>query len=142
MSLITDIADAVAVDLNAGSFSLPFTAVRRYVPRFNLQEMETLRVSVVPKGLTITTASRKEDQHEVRVDIGVQKKFDQGDNAELDPLMALVEEIADFFRSSRLDTTPPATCVAVENAPIYAQEHFAERRLFTSVVTLTFRCWR
>jgi len=76
------------------------------------------------------------------VDIGVQQKFEEGDAAELDPLMGLVEEIADTFRGAALETDPQAVCVAVENGPIYAQEHMREKRLFTSILTLTFRVWR
>jgi hypothetical protein len=142
MATILDIADAVVDDLNAGSFSLPFTATRAYVPRFDLPDMADLRVTVVPKGLAIATASRADHQHDYRVDVGVQQKFEEGDAAELDPLMGLVEEIADMFRGAALETDPAAVCVAVENGPIYAQEHMREKRLFTSILTLTFRVWR
>ena len=148
MATILDIADAVVTELNGGSFSLSFTATRAYVPRFDLEEMATLRVTVVPKGLEVTRGSRGRDQHDYRVDVGVQQKlarrgeFEQEDAAELDPLMGLVEEIADHFRSLALETEPEAVCVAVENGPVYAQEHVREGRLFTSVLTLTFRAWR
>jgi len=142
MSVILDIADAVVADLNAGSFSLPFTASRAYIPRFDLPELAALRVTVVPKGLAIATASRADHQHDYRINVGVQQKFEQEDAAELDPLMELVEEIADLFRGAALETEPQAVCVAVENGPIYAQEHMREKRLFTSILTLTFRAWR
>ena len=142
MAMILTIADAVVAELNGHTFSLPFTATRTYVPRFDLADMATLRVTVVPKGLEITSGSRGKDQHDYRVDVGVQQKFSEGDAAELDPLMGLVEEIADHFRNLVLDTDPEAACVKVENGPIYAQEHMREGRLFTSVLTLTFRTWR
>ena len=58
MSLIIDIADAVVARLNAGQFSRPLEAVRRYRPVFDLQELQTLRVSVVPKSVSIATAAR------------------------------------------------------------------------------------
>jgi len=97
---------------------------------------------VVPKGLKIVKGTRREDQHDYQVDVGVQQRFEAGDAAELDPLMGLVQEIADCFRGLVLDTEPEAACLAVENAPIYAQEHMREGRLFTSILTLTFRVWR
>ena len=142
MATILDIADAVVAELNGGSFSMPFTATRAYIPRFDLADMTTLRVPVVPKGLEIAASSRGRDQHDYRLDIGIQQKFSEGDAAELDPLMSLVEELADHFRGLVLDTEPGAACVAVENGPIYAQEHMREGRLFTSILTLTFRTWR
>lgn len=142
MALIIDIADAAVAELNATAFGMPFTAKRAYVPRFDLEEMGTLRVTAVPKGVEISTASRSGHQHDYRVDIGVQRKFEQEGPTELDPLMDLVEEIADHFRGSALETDPEAVCVAVENGPIYAQEHMREGRLFTSILTLTFRTWR
>jgi len=39
MSLLIDVADAVVAELNAGSFSQPFTATRRYDPRRPLKEL-------------------------------------------------------------------------------------------------------
>ena len=142
MALIIDIADAVVSELNDAAFGTPFTATRAYVPRFDLEEMGTLRVTVVPKGVEISTASRSGHQHDYRIDIGVQRKFEQEEAAELDPLMDLVEEIADHFRGAVLETDPQASCVGVENGPIYAQEHMREGRLFTSVLTCTYRTWR
>jgi hypothetical protein len=76
------------------------------------------------------------------VDVGIQQRFEVEGPAELDPLMGLVEQIADHFRSLALETDPEAVCVAVENGPVYAQEHMREGRLFTSILTLTFRAWR
>ncbi len=142
MALIIDIADAVVAELNATGFSMPFTATRAYVPRFDLDEMGTLRVTVVPKEIEISTASRSGHQHDYRVDIGVQRKFEEEGPTELDPLMNLVEEIADHFRGAALETDPEASCIGVENGPIYAQEHMKEMRQFTSILTFTWRVWR
>ncbi len=142
MADITDIADAVAAELNAGSFGQEFTAERHYRPVFDLPEMGTLHVTVVPQGMTIETAGRGRSQHDCRIDIAVQKKFENGDADELDPLMALVEQIADHFRFKRLEGLPDAVWVKTENAPIYAAEHMEQNRVFTSVLTLTFRVVR
>jgi len=142
VATILNIADAVVEELKREGFSLPFTAERAYLPRFDLPEMTSLRVTVVPRGLTISAGTRSRDQHEYRIDVGVQQKLEQEDSAELDPLMDLVEEIADHFRGLVLETEPEAACVGVENGPVYAQEHMREGRLFTSILTLTFRTWR
>jgi hypothetical protein len=51
--------------------------------------------------------------------------------------MALVQEIAEFIRST--GRFGDASWVRTENVPIYSQEHLAELRQFTSVLTLTLR---
>mgnify|MGYP005845908079 CR=1 FL=1 len=142
MSVITDIADAVVAELNDAVLSMPITAVRHYVPSFALPDMQSLRVSVVPKGVVITPTDRNRNTHDVQIDVAVQKKFEQGDAAEIDPLLTLVEEIADFFRLRQLTEYPNAHWIKTEHKPIYAQDHWDELRQFTSILTLTFRVVR
>lgn len=131
-----DIAEAVKEALNGHSFSMPFTAQRAYRPSFELPEMKTLHVTVVPHGVEITTAGRAIIQDDVAIDVAVQKKFDTDEPAELDGLMALVEEIGEFLRSQR---PADAAWVKTENAPIYSAEHMEQYRQFTSVLTVTYR---
>jgi len=140
--MITDIADAVVTELNDGEFSQEFTAVRAYRPEFELPEMKDLHVTVVPRGVAITSLGRGVNQHDYQIDVAVQKKLAAEDSAELDPLMALVEEIADFFRLRRLSAYTDAAWVKTENDPVYSQEHLGEMRQLTSVLTLTFRVAR
>ena len=145
MSLITAIADAVVTDLNgaaAGTFAQAFTAARHYRPQFDLAELKTLRVSVVPKGIAITGLMRSANQHDVSVDVAVQKKVNPADSAELDGLMALVEQIADYFRLRRLTALPTALWTKTDNVPVYAPDHLEQKQVFTSVVTFTFRVVR
>lgn len=145
MSLITAIADAVVTDLNgavAGTFAQTFTAARHYRPQFDLAELKTLRVSVVPKGIAITGLMRSANQHDVSVDVAVQKKVNPADSAELDGLMTLVEQIADYFRLRRLTGMPTALWTKTDNVPVYAPEHLETKQVFTSVLTFTFRVVR
>ena len=78
MALVIDIADAVVAELNAapaGTFDPVFTAVRRVLPEFDLAELAELKVTVVPKAVEITGATRSVGQFDFQVDIGVQKKL-------------------------------------------------------------------
>ena len=142
MSVVINIADSIVAEVNAATLSLPFTAKRHFVPSFELKDMQEMHVSVVPKGIVITKSDRSRNTCDAQVDIAIQKKFNTGDAAEIDPLMDLVEEIADFFRLRRLDSYPSAHWIRTENAPIYSQEHWDELRQFTSVLTFTFRVVR
>lgn len=137
MARITDIAVAVANALNGHSFSQVFAAGMSYRPVFDLRDMKGLRVSVVPRGVEMSTAGRGLTQHDVQIDIGVQKKLAADDAAEIDSLLGLVQEIAEFVRTT--GHFDEATWVKTENTPIYSPEHLSELRQFTSVLTLTLR---
>jgi len=137
MSTIANIAEAVVTALNGHTFSQPFTAVRAYRAAFDLKDMKDLHVTVVPKGAEMSTAGRGLSQSDVQIDIGVMKKLTAADNAEIDALMGLAQEIAEFVRATR--QFGDATWVRTENLPIYSQEHLAELRQLTSVLTLILR---
>lgn len=139
MPLITQVAEAVIAELNATTFSQPITSIRSYLPRVELADLKTLKVTVVPSSVTVAAASRSQTQRDVAIDVAVQKKLGQEQNVSLDPLLALAEEIAEHFRAKRLDSFPGALCVKTEFKPIYAPEHIELLRTFTSVLTLTFR---
>jgi len=142
MAVITDISDAVVVQLNAGTFGQPFTAERAFLPVFELSYLKSVRVTVVPKGVTIIPGGRSHNQHDYAIDVAVQKKLDAADNAEIDPLVTLVDEIADFFRLKRLESYPGAIWLKTENEPVYSQEHLDQLRQFTGLLTFTFRVMR
>jgi hypothetical protein len=139
MPLVTQVAEAVTSELTAATFSQPLTAVRHYLPRFELPDMQALHVSVVPRELTVQASARGLTQYDVSVDVAVQRRVPQQQVADLDPLLALSEEIGEHFRGKRLDSFPAAVWIKTEYRPIYAAEHLEQLRQFTSVVTLTFR---
>jgi hypothetical protein len=141
MATIIDIAEAVVAELNGASFSQPVTAERLYAPQFELAEMTTLHVSVVPRGLSSASLDRSRDTFQYQIDLAVQQKVDQA-NPPLDALMTLVEEIADHFRAGSLASFTAARCSDVVNEPVFAPEHLTELGQFTSVITLTFKVWR
>ena len=137
MPLLIDIANAVAAELNDAELSLEFTAEVNLKPEFELKDLKELKVTVVPKSLKFSGATRQESGREVQIDIGVQKKT--ADTEQLAVLLQLVEEIAGIFDHKRLAEYPKAVCVGIENEPVYDPEHLRQYRQFTSVVTLKFR---
>lgn len=137
---IIQLAEAVSSELNAHSFSLPFAAERGYLPTFELSELDRLKVTVVPKEDEGRLDTRSSSVHEYAVDIGIQKKPKATENRDLDPLVLLTQEIADFFLFGRHPAA--ATLITPSIRILYLQEHLLKFRQFTSVVTLTFRGWR
>ena len=142
MATILQIADSVTAQLNAAQISQPLSAKRLYVPNFDLQDVTELRVSVVPRELFIMAYDRTASKYSARIDIAIQKKFEHGTHEEIDPLVVLIEEIADLFRLKRLDSMPEARCVSVEHPVIYSTEHWEQHRTFTSLLTLAFQMAR
>ena len=134
--MITDIAQAVADSLNGHEFSTPFEAKRVALPAFDLADMQALRVTVVPREIETVALDRARDAHDVKVDVAVQKKVASLGNEEIDGLLALVREIADFLNRRNLDD---ALWQKTENKPVYSPEHLREMRQFTSVLTATYR---
>ncbi len=141
MPAITDIADAVVAELNDATSPLAglASAARGYRPAFDLEDMKDLHVTVVPRGIETAGASRGQSQADVQIDIGVQKKLASADAAEIDPLMALVQQLVFFLRARKLAAASSSLWVRTENTPIFAAEHLEQFRQFTSVLTLTYR---
>jgi hypothetical protein len=142
---VLQIADAVVQELAqapAGTFVLPFTPQRRVLPVFDLEQLKDLHVTVVPRAVEISAATRSLSQHDVQVDVGVQARIPVGQkdlDAELSPLLGLVEQISTWLRRRPLTNLPWAAWTSTANDPIYAPEHLNDQRVFTSVLTLTYR---
>lgn len=143
MSTIAALADALAAHINAGTFSQPVAAARMYQPAFTLEELAELRVSVVPRTTAIAAASRDSSTFECVVDVGVQKKLPaDGADAEIDALLDLVEEITDHLRLKRLPDAPEAAWAGIAHEPVVSSESLEQHRVFTSVLSITYRVRR
>jgi len=142
LSLVLDITSAVAAELNAvpaGTFDAPVQSVCSVLPVYDLTQMADLKVTVVPKAVQIDGATRATSQFDVQVDVGIQRKLGSDLEAEVAALLDLVDQIAQYLRKRPLAAAPYAAWVSTANEPVYAPEHLADKRLFTSVLTLTYR---
>ena len=138
MPTVFDIANAIAAELNT-EYAGEFTAVVTAAPLADLKTLRDLRVSVVPKAVQPVQSTRTSVSHDMSVDIGIQKKA--GDDLEADcvTMAALAQEILDFLWDRRLATAPAARFITAANEPIFAPEHLQQFRVFTSVITVTYR---
>ena len=137
MATLIDIANAVTAGLNRADLQPHFTAEMSLLPEFELKELKTLRVTVVPRSLKTAVQNRESSGREVTIDIGVQQKT--ADEDRLAELLQLSENIIDVFDRKRLADYQQAICVKAENDPVYDPGHLREFRQFTSVITLTFK---
>jgi hypothetical protein len=139
MSTVTTIAKAVVAELNKNRFSLPFEAVFSVKPGFELSELDTLRVIVVPKTLEIETVSRSSSKYIVSVDIGIMQRIGKLTPEEaVETLGDLVDEIIEFVKTHSLFDFPAAQCTTVANDPIYIPDHLTQNRTFTSVLNVKY----
>jgi len=143
MALVIEIADALVAVLNAEDFTQSFTATRRVRPSFEGVDMGDLHVTVTPRSFEAILVSRSVSQYDVQIDIGVQMKLpvDEDEDYGVANMCGLVEEIADFLDGKQLTGTgwKAAWLGPATNDPIYSTDHLAEKRLFTSVLTMTYR---
>jgi hypothetical protein len=138
MSLLVELAEAVVAALNHAELAVH--AQRHYRPVYDLAQLRELKVSVVPRSITIAGISRGVNQFDAAVDVAIQKKI--AADSELDGLMNRAEQVSDLFRLKRLAAMPSALWLKTENSPIYSPEHLEQHRVFTSVLTLSFRVIR
>jgi len=149
-SFTVQVADAVVAVLNSETsqtgFSKNFRAIRYYLPVFDQKDLQSLRVTVVPSRYTPTNQTRgATTQKDCVIDIGVQQVISQGKiepgeiNDVCDELMSLAEEIGDCFRGKSLSGMATTVCTSSENVVIYDPAHIDQHRVFTTVVSLTFR---
>jgi hypothetical protein len=140
-SIIFQVADAVLAELNASPVAAEakFQAQRHYRPVFELPQLKSVHVSVVPRGITIEPQDRASNSHDVAIDVAIQQRVQAGDQGTLDALMSLVQSIGDALRRRRLSSMQSAVWVKTENLPIYSPEHLETKGTFTSVLTVTYR---
>lgn len=96
-ALLTPLADAIVTDLNSGSWSLAFTAVRSNVPRTKREEMSSLLVTVTPHSKTGRSITRAKHLYTLECYVLLQKGLTSDSNAQTDSLIALGEEIVSSY---------------------------------------------
>lgn len=134
MRIALDIADAVAAELSV----LPLNVQRRVLPEYELAELKELVVTVVPKSVQITNVTRQSTGYEVAIDIGIQQKVGTDLDAEVLVLSGVVSDIAAYLNRRTLAAYPAARFKSIANEPVYASDVLHERRVFVSVVTVTY----
>lgn len=140
MAIVVDIADALVTEMNTSGLLVDAVAVRAYLPRYELKEMDTLHVTVVPRAIESSPEDRQRHRHEAEIDVAVQQRLPAQDEvAVTDALVELTQQVSDYLRRRRLTAFPAAVWVGTRHEPIYAVDHLDQLRQFTSVLTLTYR---
>lgn len=140
------LADAICERINGGTYDgWTFEATREFEPAYELDDMATVKVSVIPAAKESKFGSRGESDRTYTVDVAIQKKLasqSQSDRRdELDDLTGLVsaiEQRLDRVGYSR-DNTRTAKWIGSQIDPLWVEEHLREFGQFSSVIRLTYR---
>ena len=140
MSTVTTVAKAVAAELNRhSSFSIPFKAAFSVKPSFDLAELDTIRVVVVPKSYEIASITRASSKYVATIDIGIMQRIGKMTPEDaVDKLGDLVEEIIEFLKAQTLSDFPAGQVIGITNDPLYVPDHLTGQRTFTSVMTIQY----
>lgn len=139
MKLAIDIADAIVTELDGNTFSEPLVVTRRVLPEYEIAELKALTVTIVPKSVQINNITRQSSSFDVAIDIGIQQKIGKDTDTEVIRLSGIVSEIVSFLNRRKLADMSGAIFLSIANEPVYAPEHLSEKRLFTSIVTVTYK---
>ncbi|OHB51758.1 MAG: hypothetical protein A2Y12_01350 [Planctomycetes bacterium GWF2_42_9] len=138
-STALNIADAVVETLKTITYNdsaLP--AVRSLFPFYELKELKTLKISVVPRAVACANFDRSASEFNYEIDIAVQKAVASTNDVELEQLMNLVLTIAKTFRRKVYANLGGASCFK-QDVELISAEHIQPPPVFTSVITLHFK---
>ena len=137
MSRPVEIAIALVSALNS-EFPGEFVAERSWIPGKDLKDLGQLAVTVTPRAGTATAVTRTSKTDDVIVDIGIQKKLGADLDGEADELAGLAEDIFDWLWSER-PALSGAKFIEAQHDPYVVAEHLQQLRVFTSLITVTYR---
>jgi citrate lyase beta subunit len=140
MSVTCDIADGVVTLLTSapqGTFAQAFSAARTWLPEQQLETLTGIIVRVIPRTSDESLADRAAVQNDLGVDVVVMSKLTAVNNAAIDPMVGLVDQIKKYLRFRS-----PATNVswaAASSNTICSTDSLREFCQFTGTFTLTYR---
>jgi hypothetical protein len=130
------IADEIAATINAATLSPSVTATRSYVVRWELADLKTPRVDVVPVSLEESRIDRVSTRRLVGVDIAIQARLTSDATAVADPLIDLADSIAGLFRFKLLPSGL-ARNTLLEHV-LYSVDDLEKHRVVKTILRLTY----
>lgn len=142
---LLQIADDVSAQLTAAadSFSVAFTAGRKWIPRVKLEDLTATIVHVVPKQERGERASKSQWRHEYDIDIGIRKRLAGSESDEettLDQITTLGEEFIDYWKTHH--ALSAFAFLDFEQPFPIGEQLVNTHRCAASIFTLTFQGWR
>lgn len=134
---IVEIADAVVDRINARSYEPEFTAVRAYRPKWTLEDLADLRVSVFPISATAEIEDRITQRWTYTVGVNVAKVASTDEDR--DSLAELAHDIASDLSFADLAERPAAQWTGTEMPVVADPEQLDEHGVFSSFLTIEYQ---
>lgn len=144
MSLLKDIADALAASLAAEDFTgldTQPTVERLNWPTYDAENLKSPVLAVTPVGVELTRASRTAHQYDYQVAVFIGRHTPT--EAKADAMVEFAEDVIDLIREHQWDESvewPAGITSPVEiGVEINPDEGLTERNSWRAVVTVTYR---
>ena len=136
---IIQLADAVTDLLNtSGAFTPALGATRAFQPYYELPAAQTAKVIVIGTGdRSLERADRSGWKHELTVEVLLQQKLADDDNATRDALVLTADDICEYLKQNWPESSDFDLMLASVQS-LLQPEVFRIARLFTTTVRLTF----
>ena len=110
------------------------------LPGVELDKLTALpQLSVVPKSVQPQHMTRAGRADNITIDIGVQAKITGRPEVDVPKLCRLARAVLDYMWGRKLTREPEAVFMEAGIDPVYAPEHLQQLRVFTSVVSVTYK---
>lgn len=140
--LVSQLADALVVELNNATFTPAVVAQRIYRPVHSLPQLDEIKLLVVPRSFATSATDRGADQLELQVDVGVRRRVRPDEDEDIDQMLSLLDQVSEWLNRRQLVQMPAARFLGLLAEPIYDPEDLDNRHVFTGVLTATYRLLR
>lgn len=147
MSVLKDIADALAAGLDAEEFasvSVQPSVERKNWPTYDVEQLADPVIAVTPAGIETARASRDSWQYDYAVNVFVGRHTPTEESA--DEMVEFAEQVADAIRGHQWDqaVTWPAgvTSPMTVEVDLNPDEALTERNVWRAIITATYRVHR
>jgi hypothetical protein len=137
------LADAIADDLHEVMGDLwgdaSWQVERAYRPVLDLEDLDDLRIIVVPAATEQQRIDRESHERRVAVLVSVQTRCGPEQTDKLDDLAGLVHDIGDHLTDRRFDDLHAARFDGIESDPLFHPDLLETRRVFLAPSLVRYR---
>lgn len=139
---VAEVLTAASQANQIGGFS--FIAQHSLMPITTLEEVQSLKVQVRPRGDLRSYVSRTKTQHDYPIEIIVRRHVTKADSLIAEELLHMAEAIADYWRFLAPGDALPGRNERLvgEVTVVFDDETIREQSVIKNVITTTFRGWR
>ncbi len=146
--MIDDLCIAVRDQLNAATFTPPFTVTINDSPEFDIEDLASLKVTMLPFGVMREAETRGHDSEQFVIQIAFQKHAPARPEGGTDSVVTMSKELRNLqqtvanWLSVRSRRIPPTYTTArlrkIEQVPLYDSTALRQERRYVGVMQLTY----